>query len=327
MGKSRDVVCILADISDYSFRKDIVTSCELNGHKSKRVNIYKDPGIGWLKRNCPEITHFFAIVECYGLPHSAIFNGSIAYVVYKERKNKSLVRVKVEHPLLFNNLDNKPTPMRGNNSIVLCTCMYNHPPRFNEWLIYQKTLGFDRVHLNVDKSFADNAIIIYPFLAEGLKSGFVEMEVWSNPLDTIFNYSYSVKIQDCVMRYRGVFDYAFVLDSDEFITPLIPEQINIHYYIKEMFRDNSIGCATLQWVDLHGELDLGAFSQLKDGNVTKTLKSIHGIRRPEGKSVYKISAILMSGIHVARLLLPSYKWRGVKETLLYMAHIRKNFIS
>ena len=217
--------------------------------------------------------------------------------------------------------------MNGNNSIVLCTCLFNHPPRFNEWLIYQKTLGFDRVHLSVDKSFADNATIIYPFLAEGLKSGFVEMEVWSNPLDTLFSYSYSVKIQDCVMRYRGVFDYAFVLDSDDFITPLIPEQINIHYYIKEMFRDNSIGCATLQWVNLHGKLDLGAFSQLKDGNVTKTLKSIHGIRRPEGKSVYKISAILMSGIHVARLLLPSYKWRGVKETLLYMAHIKKNFIS
>ena len=219
--------------------------------------------------------------------------------------------------------------MNGNNSIVLCTCLFNHPPRFNEWLIYQKTLGFDRVHLNVDRSFADNAIIIYPFLAEGLKSGFVEMEVWSKSLDTPFSYSYSVKIQDCVMRYRGVlFDYAFVQDSDEFITPLIPEQINIHYYIKEMFHDSSVGCATLQWVDLHGELDLGAFSQLKDGNVTKTLKSVHGIRRPEGKSVYKISAILMSGIHVARLLLPSYNRKYVNgETLLYMAHIRKNFIS
>ena len=326
-GKSRDVVCILADISDYSFGKGIVTSCELNGHKSKRVNIYKDPGIAWVKRARPKITHYFAIVECYGLPHSAIFNGSIAYVVYKERKNKSLVRVKVEHPLLFNNLDNNPTPMRGNNSIVMCTCMYNHPPRFNEWLIYQKTLGIDRVHLNVDKSFADNATIIYPFLAEGLKSGFVEMEVWSNPLETLHLYSHAVKIEDCVMRYRGVFNYAFVLDSDEFINPLIPEQNNIHYYMKEMFRDNTVGCATLQWVDLRGELDLGAFSQLKDGNVTKTLKSIHGSRRREGKSVYKIPAILMSSVHVARLLLPSFKHKYINGEALYIAHIRNNFIS
>ena len=199
--KSRDVVCILADISDYSFGKGIVTRCELNGHKSKRVNIYKDPGIAWVKRARPQSTHYFAIVECYGLPHSAIFNGSIAYVVYKERKNKSLVRVKVEHPLLFNNLDNNPTPMRGNNSVVMCACLFNHPPRLNEWLIYQKTLGFDKVHLNVDKSFADNATIIYPFLAEGLKSGFVEMEVWSNPLETLDMYSHVLKIEDCVMRY------------------------------------------------------------------------------------------------------------------------------
>ena len=83
-----------------------------------------------------------------------------------------------------------------------------------------------------------------------------------------------------------MFDYAFVLDCDEFITLLIPEQKNIHYYIKEMFRDNSVGCATLQWVELHGKLDLGVFSQLKDGSVTKTLKSIHGSKRREGKSVY-----------------------------------------
>ena len=80
------------------------------------------------------------------------------------------------------------------------------------------------MHLNVDKSFAGNATIIYPFLAEGLKSGFVEMEVWSKPLETLHIYSHSGKIKQCVMQYRGVFDYAFVLDSDELITPLIPEQ-------------------------------------------------------------------------------------------------------
>ena len=180
-GKSRDVVSILADISNYCFGKGIVTHCDLNGHKSKRVSIYKDPGIKWVNRVHPEIKRFFAIVECYGLPHSAIFNGSIAYVVYKEQKTKALVRVQVEHPLVFNNMDNNPTPLRGNNSIVQCTCMFDHPPRFNEWLIYQKTLGFDRVHLNVDKSFADNATIIYPFLAEGLKSGFVVMKCGANP--------------------------------------------------------------------------------------------------------------------------------------------------
>ena len=31
--KSRDVVYKLADISNYSFRKGIITHCELNGHK------------------------------------------------------------------------------------------------------------------------------------------------------------------------------------------------------------------------------------------------------------------------------------------------------
>ena len=327
-GKSRDVVSIIGDISDYSFGKGIVTHCELNGHKSKRVSIYKDPGINWVNSAYPKIKRFFAIVECYGLPHSAIFNGSIAYVVYKEQKTKALVRVQVEHPLVFNNMDNNPTPLRGNNSIVQCTCLFDHPPRFNEWLIYQKTLGFDRVHLNVDKSFADNATNIYPFLAEGLKSGFVVMEVWSKSIDTIFYHSQSVKIEDCVMRYRGVFNYAVILDYDDFFTPLIPEQKDIHYYIKEMFPDNSIGSAALQWVDLRGALDLGALSQLKDGNVTKTLKSIRSTKRSAGKCAYKISAILMTSVHMARLLLPSFKVNPVNgETILYIAHVRNDHLS
>ena len=225
-------------------------------------------------------------------------------------------------------MDNNPTPLRGNNSIVQCTCLFDHPPRFNEWLIYQKTLGFDRVHLNVDKSFADNATNIYPFLTEGLKSGFVVMEVWSKSIDTIFYHSQSVKIEDCVMRYRGVFNYAVILDYDDFFTPLIPEQKDIHYYIKQMFPDNSIGSAALQWVDLRGVLDLGAFSQLKDGNVTKTLKSIRSTKKSAGKCAYKISAILMNGVHIARLLLPSFKVNPVNgETILYIAHVRNDHLS
>ena len=149
--------------------------------------------------------------------------------------------------------------------------------------------------------------------------------MWSKSIDTIFYYSQSLKIEDCVMRYRGVFDYAFVLDYDDFITPLIPEQKDIHYYIKEMFPDHSIGSAALQWVEQLGVLDLVAFSQLKDGNITKTLKSIRSTKVAVGKSAYKISAILMSSVHASRLLLPSYKVNHVNgKTLLYIAHVRTN---
>ena len=80
-GKSRDVVCILADISDYSFGKGIVTHCELNGHKSKRVSIYKDPGIKWINKVYPEIKRrldyllpkFEHICSCHNFPPPPIF--------------------------------------------------------------------------------------------------------------------------------------------------------------------------------------------------------------------------------------------------------------
>ena len=52
------------------------------------------------------------------------------------------------------------------------------------------------MHLNVDESFSNNATIIYPFLAEGLKSGFVVMEVWNKYTDNAFYYSQAFKIDD-----------------------------------------------------------------------------------------------------------------------------------
>ena len=35
---------------------------------------------------------------------------------------------------------------RGKGSVVVCSTMFDHPPKFNEWLKYQKAIGADMVH-------------------------------------------------------------------------------------------------------------------------------------------------------------------------------------
>ena len=65
-------------------------------------------------------------------------------------------------------------------SVVVCTALFGQPPYFNEWLKYQRAIGIDRVHLNVEASFARNATQSYPYLKEALSTGFASMEVWNN---------------------------------------------------------------------------------------------------------------------------------------------------
>ena len=64
---------------------------------------------------------------------------------------------------------------------------------------------------------------------------------------------------------------------------------------------------------------------LKDGNVTKTLKSNYSIGRKEGKSVSKLSGVIMATAHKASDLLPSFNFKKVHDkTILYIAHIRRD---
>lgn len=119
-------------------------------------------------------------------------------------------------------------PSRGKGSIVVCATLYGHPPRFDEWLKYQKTLGVDMVHLSVETSFYHE---IYPSLKEFLDSGFVKIEIWKDIVGERLFY-HGQNYQDCIFRHMGI---GLLCDYDDFFIPLVPTHKDIHYYLDKFF--------------------------------------------------------------------------------------------
>ena len=196
--------------------------------------------------------------------------------------------------------------------------MYGHPPRFNEWLKYQKTIRVNRVHLNVERSFAENVTQVYPFLGEALKSGFVTMEVWE------YRYSHSIKIQDCVMRHKGIFDYAFVQDYDDFFTPMVLNQVDIHYYLDRLFVNGNLGCVIIRWKAYNCKPNPDLLKEIKDGNVTKSV-NLNSFRMHKwGKAISRLDGVdIVSIHHTVPILIHNYTLLNINNMAqAYMAHIR-----
>ncbi len=219
-------------------------------------------------------------------------------------------------------------PTAGNETIVVCSSFFGETaPFFNEWLKYQKALGVNKVHLDVEKSFAKSAVKRYPFLREALKSGFAHMEVWENYIgDKIFYYSQVTKYQDCIMRYTGVYEFAAIYDSDDFFVPRIPGQRNIHNYTKKFFTEPQIGSVRLWWKKYVCKPDALVYKALLDCNVTQSLTNFTGYWLPNyrTKTIYRLFAVDLVGVHADYKFLPGYKYSLAERTLVYVAHIRPN---
>ena len=160
------------------------------------------------------------------MPRNLIRNGTYVNIIYKTTNDMcDYSRVESEKPLIVNTQDGwtvDKVPSKGRHSVVVCTAVFGHPPRFNEWLKYQKTLGVDLVHLAAHPSFFKNATSVYPFLQEALDSGFVRIEVYDDFMgNKVFYYSQLLKYQDCAMQYAGMFEYGIFCDYDDFLNPVM----------------------------------------------------------------------------------------------------------
>ena len=304
----RNTVCILAEITNRVLRNNSIVACEMNGHKTKQVKVYEDFTAKWIRTRKKAVKYFFAFIKCAGFSYDIIRNHSIPKVIYKSR-NGSLIPVPTEHPLIV-----FPEPIHNNftlesgreKSIVICTTMYGHPPRFNEWLKYQKTIRVNRVHLNVERNFVENATQVYPFLGEALKSGFVTMEVWEYRIKTVYYYSHSIKIQDCVMRHRGIFYYAFVQDSDDLFTPMVPNQVDIHYYLDRLFVNGNLGCVIIHWKTYNCKPNPDLLKEIKDGNVTKSVNLNSFKMHKYGKAISRLDGVDIVSVHTVPILIHNY---------------------
>jgi hypothetical protein len=246
LGKPRNTVIILAEVHDDAV--DTIQACELNGRLSKSVKVLKE-NTKWVRRTHPNHTHCVMVIQCIGLPHDSIFNGSTAKLLYRKEGDDYYSRVESEKPLFLHAGSRNPsTPTRGKGSIVVCTTMYSYPDAFEPWLRYIHYLKVNGVHFNVHKSFAEMSVLGYPFLSESLKNKFAHMDVWQDTVgDRIYGYSQIMKYNDCLYRHIGVFEYALFIDYDDFFNPMVPNERDIHYYFSKLFSNRNVGSVEFQW--------------------------------------------------------------------------------
>lgn len=321
-GKPRDLVVILAEMTDSDTVEKSVCSCELNGYYSDDVKVIRE-NTAWVRKKKPGHTHCNTFIHCVGFPKQAIRRGSIVRLIYRSEEDNCYSRVATEKPLTLMHSESPSSIAKQRHSTVVCTVLFNHPTYFNEWLQYQKTIGVDRVHMNVEASFAREATQRYPFLKEALATGFAHMEVWNNYIgDRIYYYSHAIKCQDCVMQNTGIYDYVFIRDTDEFFIPMIPGYRDIHYYLPRLFSDDLTGSARLKWRSFMCKLNPSLYKSLPDGNVTNALTNKTARWTTNFKTIHRLRGTDIVGVHTAFRRLPNYGFKVGDSNLAYMAHIQ-----
>ena len=323
-GKPRDVVVVLAEVHDNAVAT--ILACELDGKLSREISVLKENS-AWIRRNYPKHTHCLVAIQCLGLPQDVVFNGSIARVIYKRKGESFYSRVVSEKPLFLHEGSHNPSTLtKGRGSIVVCTTTFGHPDRFDQWLMYQKHLGVEQVHIQAHASFADRAHE-YPFLKSSLKNGFARMEVWNDIIlsNRTFYLSQKLKYQDCQSRYIGVFEFGLFCDYDDFFNPVIPKQKNIHYYLAKFFSAKDVGSFCLLWTQMTCAPIKRMVAHVPHGNLTSILSGYQSIPRKAHKCIHRMNAPLMVSVHTVVRLLGNYRKVTLtrkKKGIAYVAHVR-----
>ena len=180
--------------------------------------------------------------------------------------------------------------------------------------------------MTAEDSFVQNGILeADEFIWEALVEGFVSLSFWHMWLNTdeVYGHVQMLAHQNCMYRFQGTYDYAFVVDSDDHFIPLIPEQKTLDYYTQRYCKG---GACTFQWIEYFPDCSQDWSRLGPHGNVTNTLLS-HTAKRhgpSEGKSMYRPKAVLDAGVHTPLQMMKGYKTKSVPSSAAYVAHLRRN---
>ena len=261
----------------------------------------------WIHKNFPHLTHNEVMLDCFDLPAQ---NGSTAFVIYMPDINSSSARIAhSELPFLI------PAPPQPRHSqdydfkILSCVNIFGTPNWLVEWLHYQKAIGVDHVHITIQDSVLKSHERSY--LRQAVREGFVTVDEWQQWFNDseIYYHSQTLAYADCIYRYRGTYDYAFILDTDDFFVPMNPGQKRLHYYVNKWCKD-SASCA-FSWIEYYPDCGLKG-EPGSDGNMTKVLNSTVHLDRDVGKSLHKLSVVMDIGPHLAESVIMKARSFDVK---------------
>jgi len=298
--------------------RHLITGCSVGGLHPARFKVRPLLQNPVSLSNQPNLTHFLAMVDCYDLSVGNGSNASIRYVT--AGRDSTPITAWSERPLIIPQQYQR-AGVHGIPKIVVCVIVFDKPPFLNEWLLYQKTIGVDHIYMTAEDSFVKAGGFENAYLRQLVKEGFVSFEVWKQWLNDseVRYHSQALAYQDCVYRLRGTYDYAFVLDHDDFFIPRVPGKNKIHYYIENWCKNS--GSCEFKWTEFYP--DCGMENKFtRDGNITNLLTSTAHLKRSERKSLHNLLATLDVGVHIVHTLIHGYKRDLVPENIAYLAHIR-----
>ena len=285
----------------------------------------------YVQSHLPHFLYEEYILECYNIPMT---DGNKAFVLFKSSSNSPIHIATSEFPLMVPAPKVQPTG-KYDFSVVTCTEAHNNKVTWlREFIRYQKTTGIDHVHINILDTFIKDgglkALLEDPQVAKGVAEGYVTMTVWKDILESskkIYSYSAILRKLDCIYRFQGTYDYAFLLDSDDFFTPVVLGKSYLKDYIHDWCRYKSTGSCYFAWNYYYPEACGMTKETADDGNITRLLKSYKSWNNQHFKSVHLISAVIDTGFHHARCkdcLLPGYHAVHIPPNIAYVAHLRKH---
>ena len=268
------------------------------------------------------VTKNIALIDCYDIHN--VKDGDPAFLKSTDSALDVQSRQNLVVPHRITNL-NQSLP-----TVVTCIAtlrMGKHPPTINDmlhqWLIYQKTIGVDHVHMIAEDTFVSAGGFEKGFIQEAVKEGYVTVDFWPSWFNDTERYHFSQHLayNDCLYRFQGVYDYVLYADYDDFFVP-VGSQKSIKSYLKAWCSGKTASC-NFYWRQFYPDCGWSPETVGADGNLTATVKYNKTNARRERKSAHQLRALVDVGVHSARVLVPGgYSKKKVPQREAYIAHLR-----
>ena len=267
--------------------------------------------------NYGHLTHEDIMITCYDLKAHENSTSFIAYHPATNSINISIVTVEITY---------SPIRKDGKSRTVVCTLAFGKPPWLKEWLLYQKTIGVDLVHMYVEETFLndnENQKIIKDFIGKGLQVDY--RKTYFNSTQ-IYYYSQFLIYNDCLYRYQGVYEYALFLDTDDFFIPRLPNKTSVLYYLNRFLPKENQATVTFHWLTLFPDCGLTQpKASAKDGNVTQLLKVKQYSDTSNSKFACRPHLITLVSVHTALAYTKTaIAVPAANSKIAYVGHFRLN---
>ena len=220
----KNAVVFMLEMARSLVGQNIFTGCRVGSVESSSVHFRKSNQYQWAI-NVKHTTKNVAFVDCFDV--NGVEDGDAAYIKLSHYKLKvKNVEVKSQRNVIVPQSRKYMTPSYP--SLVACVAtvrMGEIPPSEDgmlyQWLLYQKTIGVDHVHMIAEDTFVTSGGFEHPIVQDALKENFLSIDFWPRWFNTteIYHSSQHLAYTDCLYRFQGVYDYGVFSDLDDFFVP------------------------------------------------------------------------------------------------------------